>query len=136
VVADHFMSCGPARPHEVGRLRREVAGYVEKLRAPESVVEDVRAAVSEALTNVVLHAYVGRAPGIMFVEAWCDADDLMVRICDDGRGLVPRLDSPGLGVGVSVMASVADDFSVANRDGAPGTIVSLRFSLAGQSEAA
>jgi hypothetical protein len=28
------------------------------------------------------------------------------------------------------MASVADDFRIANRDGAPGTIVSLPFSLA------
>jgi anti-sigma regulatory factor (Ser/Thr protein kinase) len=106
------------------------------LGAPESVVDDVRSAVSEALANAVLHAYVGRAPGIMLVEAWCDADDLIVRVCDEGRGLVPRLDSPGLGVGISLMASMVDDFSVTNRDGTPGTIVSLRFSLAGQSEAA
>lgn len=130
------MSCGLAQPDEVGRLRREVAGYVEKLGAPESVVDGVRSAVSEALANVVLHAYVGRDPGIMIAEAWCDADHLLVRVCDEGHGLVPRVDSPGLGVGISLMASMADDFSVANRDGAPGTIVSLRFSLAGQSEAA
>ena len=136
VIADRFMSQGPARPQEVGRLRREVAGYAQKLGAPESVVDGVRLAVSEALANVVLHAYVGRAPGIMSVEAWSDADDLMVRVCDEGRGLVPRVDSPGLGVGIPLMASVVDDFSVANRDGTPGTIVSLRLSLAGQSEAA
>jgi serine/threonine-protein kinase RsbW len=130
------MSCGLAQPDEVGRLRREVAGYVENLGAPESVVDGVRLAVSEALANVVLHAYVGRDPGIMIAEVWCDADHLLVRVCDEGRGLVPRVDSPGLGVGISLMASMADDFRVANRDGTPGTIVSLRFSLAGQSEAA
>ena len=136
MVADRFTSSGLARPDEVGRLRREVAGYVQKLGAPESVVDGVRSAVSEALSNVVLHAYVGRDPGIMIAEAWCDADHLRVRVCDEGRGLVPRVDSPGLGVGLSLMASMADDFSVANRDGTPGTIVSLRFSLVGQSEAA
>jgi len=129
------MSCGLARPDEVGRLRREIAGYVEELGAPEPVVAGVRLAVSEALTNVVMHAYLGRDPGIMIAEAWCEADHLSVRVCDEGRGLVPRVDSPGLGVGISLMASMADDFSVANRDGTPGTIVSLRFSLDSQSEA-
>ena len=129
------MSCGLARPDEVRRLRREVAGYVEVLGAPEPVLEGVRLAVSEALANVVLHAYVGRDPGIMIAEAWCDADHLLVRVCDEGRGLVPRVDSPGLGVGISLMASMSDDFNVTNRDGKPGTIVSLRFSLADQSEA-
>jgi serine/threonine-protein kinase RsbW len=135
VVANRFTSRGLARPDEVGRLRREVAGYVEELGAPEPVVAGVRLAVSEALTNVVLHAYVGRDPGIVIADAWCEADHLLVRVCDEGHGLVPRLDSPGLGVGISLMASMADDFSVANRDGTPGTIVSLRFSLDGQSEA-
>jgi serine/threonine-protein kinase RsbW len=136
VVADRFMSCGPAQPDEIGRLRRDVAGYVEELGAPEPVIDSVRLAVSEALANVVLHAYGGRDPGVMIAEAWCEADRLLVRVCDEGCGLVPRVDSPGLGVGISLMASMADDFSVANRDGTPGTIVSLRFSLDGQSEAA
>ena len=128
------MSCGLARPDEVRRLRREVAGYVEELGATEPVVEGVRLAVSEALSNAVLHAYVGRDPGIMSAEVWSDGDDLLVRVCDEGQGLVPRIDSPGLGVGISLMASMADDFSVANRDDTPGTIVSLRFSLAGVPE--
>lgn len=136
MVADRFTSCALARPDEVGRLRREIAGYVENMGAPESVVDEVRVAVSEALANVVLHAYVGRAPGPMSVEAWRDGDDLLVRISDEGHGLVPRVDSPGLGVGISVMASMVDDFSVANRDGTAGTVVSLRLSLAGRTEAA
>ncbi|MBV8218225.1 MAG: ATP-binding protein, partial [Solirubrobacterales bacterium] len=128
--------CGLARPDEVGRLRRKLAGYVEKMEVPESVVEDVRVALSEALANVVLHAYVGRAPGPIIVVAWRDGDDLLMRICDEGRGLVPRVDSPGLGVGISLMASMVDDFSVANREGTDGTMVSLRLSLAGRTEAA
>lgn len=67
----------------------------------------------------------------MTVQAWLDEEEhLTVRVLDDGRGLVPRLDSPGLGLGLGVMAQMADDFRVANREGRPGTIVSLRFSLA------
>lgn len=130
------MSCGRARPDEVARLQHEVVAYIKELGAPEPVVDGVRLAVSEALTNVVLHAYLGRNPGTMIAEAWRDADHLLVRVCDEGHGLVPRADSPGLGVGIPLMASMADDFRIANRDGIPGTIVSLRFSLAGQSGAA
>lgn len=129
---DRFVSCGMARPDEVARLRHAVVAYVEELGAPEPVIDGVRLTVSEALTNVVLHAYLGRDPGPMVAEAWCDADHLLVRVCDEGQGLVPRVDSPGLGVGIAVMASVADDFRIGNRDGTAGTVVSLRFSLAGQ----
>jgi len=87
------MSCGMARPDEVARLRHEVVAYVEELRAPEPVTDGVRLAVSEALTNVVLHAYLGRDPGPAVAEAWFDADHLLVRVCDEGQGLVPRVDS-------------------------------------------
>jgi anti-sigma regulatory factor (Ser/Thr protein kinase) len=116
------------------RLRHEVAAYVKELGAPEHVVDGVRLAVSEALTNVVLHAYLESDPGMMVAEAWCEADHLLVQVCDEGQGLVPRADSPGLGVGVPLMASVADDFRVANRDGIPGTVVWLPLSLADRAE--
>lgn len=101
-------------------MRRELASYLEQLGAPESVVEDVRVVGSEAPANVVLHADVERTPGIMAAEAWRDADDLVVRVYDEGRGLVPRLDSPGLGVGIPVMAGMVDDFSVAIVTARPG----------------
>lgn len=87
--------------------------------------------VSEALTNVVMHAYLGIEPGDMIVQAWIDPPSYFtVRVLDEGRGLVPRADSPGLGLGLGLMAQMADDFRIANRDGTPGTTVSLRFSLA------
>jgi len=119
-----------ADPQAVGELRREVAAYATQLGAGDAVREAVMLAVSEALTNVVVHAYVDRDPGPMIVEAWPDEDGhLRVLICDEGRGMVPRTDSPGLGVGLTIMAQTADEVRVANRHDAPGGIVSLRFSL-------
>jgi len=50
-------------------------------------------------------------------------------VLDEGHGLIPRADSPGMGLGLGLMAQMADDFRVANREGTPGTSVSLRFSL-------
>ena len=130
VVDDWFERRGVARSTAIAQLRREVTNYAESLGAPGEVLYNLRLAVSEALTNVVMHAYAGRSPGDMIVEAWCDdGESLVVRVCDDGHGLIPRTDSPGLGVGIGLMASMADEFVIANREGRPGTIVSMRFSL-------
>lgn len=112
-------------------MRTAVWRHALALGASSEIGDAVRLAVGEALTNVVMHAYVGREAGKMTVEAWLDADDhLTVRVLDEGHGLIPRTDSPGLGLGMGVMAQMSDDFRVANREGTPGTSVSLRFSLA------
>lgn len=98
--------------------------------------QSIRLAVGEALTNVVMHAYVGGQPGMMLVRAWVDEDEhFNVQILDEGHGLIPRADSPGLGLGLGLMAQMSDDFRVANREGKPGTTVSLRFALANSESA-
>ena len=62
-----------------------------------------RVAVSEAVTNAVVHAYVDApAPGEVEVFAKRDPDDgLEVHVSDEGRGMMPRRDSPGIGVGLA-----------------------------------
>jgi serine/threonine-protein kinase RsbW len=129
MAGERFVSRAPALANEATKLRHAVVAYASELGAPESVVQAVRLAVSEALTNAVVHAYVGREPGSMIAEAWCDKRHLVVRIYDEGRGLIPRTNSPGLGVGTPLMASMSDDLRIDNREGTRGTIVSLRFSL-------
>jgi serine/threonine-protein kinase RsbW/stage II sporulation protein AB (anti-sigma F factor) len=119
----------PARPDAIGELRRAVVDYARGAGADTEVVQSVRLAVSEALTNVAMHAYRGRSEGDMLAEAWTDDHHLVVRVSDDGLGLVPRTDSPGMGIGLAVMAQAADEFTIANRVGAPGTLVELRFAL-------
>lgn len=120
----------PARPEEIAPLRTAVWQHALDMGASESVGDAVRVAVSEAITNAVLHAYVGGPPGNVTVDAWLEgADHLAVRVLDEGHGLVPRTDSPGLGLGMGLMAQMADDFRVANREGTPGTTVLLRFLL-------
>lgn len=119
----------PARPESIGELRRAVVDYAGRSGAGQLVLQAVRLAVSEALTNVVMHAYRDRPPGEMVAEAWTEDGNLMVRVCDDGAGLVPRPDSPGMGIGLAVMAQSADEFAISNREGVPGTLVALRFAL-------
>jgi serine/threonine-protein kinase RsbW/stage II sporulation protein AB (anti-sigma F factor) len=127
---DRFYLQAPARADELAALRTAVWRHALALGAKAEVGQAIRLAVGEALTNVVMHAYVGREPGRMVVEAWREEGHLAVRVHDEGHGLIPRADSPGLGLGLGLMAQMADDFRVANREGQPGTTVSLRFALA------
>jgi anti-sigma regulatory factor (Ser/Thr protein kinase) len=89
---------------------------------------DVALAVSEAVTNAIIHAYVGApAPGeVEVVARRIEGDGLQVDVCDEGRGMTPRLDSPGLGVGLAVVASVARHVEIQARP-AGGTRVFMVF---------
>lgn len=129
---DRYQARAHAHSGAIAELRGGVVAYAKSIGADPDVREAVRLAVSEAVTNVVMHAYQGMEQGDVLIEAWTTAEgDLCVRVLDEGRGLIPRTDSPGLGVGFGVMAQMADEFRVATRESAPGTQVSLRFVLAG-----
>lgn len=131
LTSERFSRQALARPEELAPLRTAIWRHALALGASAEVGDAIRLAVGEALTNVVMHAYLGTEPGTMSVQAWIDDHDYFtVRVFDEGRGLVPRADSPGLGLGIGLMAQMSDDFRIANRDGRPGTTVSLRFALA------
>jgi anti-sigma regulatory factor (Ser/Thr protein kinase) len=128
---ERLMRAESATADAVGQLRQAVVDYAKSVGASEATSDAVRLTVSEALTNVVVHAYEGRDPGPMIVEACPNGGgNLLVFVCDEGTGPMPRVDAPGLGLGLGLMAQIADGFAIENRE-PRGTIVSLRFSLAG-----
>lgn len=130
VVGPRFHRRTLAEPEAVGTLRSELVVFAEQEGASDEVREAIRLAASEALTNAVVHAYREHEDGVMGVEAWQDdAQRLVVRICDEGSGLMPRPGTSGMGLGLGLMAQLADDFRIANREGSPGTVVSMRFAL-------
>lgn len=122
----------PARAEAIAGLRHQIAAYAQEAGAGDELADSIRLAVTEALSNVVVHAYVDRDGGDMMLEAWRDDDaHLVIVVRDEGVGLVPRTaESPGLGLGLLLMAQMADGFTVSNREGMPGTVVELRFALA------
>ena len=120
----------PAQPPQVAVIRRAVSNLARGLGADTATLIRLELALSEAATNVVLHAY--RAPatgGDIHVTAYAGHGVFDVRVRDDGNGMAPRPDSPGMGLGLSLMASESDHFEVHSVDGG-GTEVLLRFELA------
>src|SRR4051794_26485303 len=116
----------PAEPLAIRALRREVAEFALTVGVDPQRVDDLQLAVTEALTNAVRHAYAGRAPGPVAVRVEADGDRFTVTVMDEGGGLRPRPDSPGLGLGLPLMSRLADSLEFLDRPGG-GTEVRLAF---------
>ncbi len=119
----------PAVPEAVPELRGALVEFACRAGASAFVLDQIRLAVSEAVTNVVIHAYVGAAhPGPVRVDAHVEDATVNVIVADEGRGMVPRPDSPGLGMGLALIAHAADNLDV--HDGDPiGTQLRMTFAL-------
>ena len=114
----------PGTPLGVRTLRREMAGIAAECGMSADAIADVKLAVTEAATNAVMHAYADTA-GELTVTATARDGELAIVIGDTGPGLVERDDSPGLGVGLSVIASVARRLRIVSAPG--GTQVHMTF---------
>jgi anti-sigma regulatory factor (Ser/Thr protein kinase) len=117
----------PAVPESVAPMRHAVVDFAACNGASDWELEGIALAVCEALTNVVVHAYVGRAaPGVLTVQAWMHGECLHVVVGDEGIGMRRRTDSPGLGHGLPVIYRIAEDVEIDYR----GSGVRLRMTFA------
>jgi len=118
----------PARAENVAVIRHAFGGFAEALSVDEQTLADIKLAVTEACTNVVIHAYEDGEFGNLEVDASIDDDRLTVVIRDNGRGIVPRPDSPGLGLGLPLIATLAESLEL-GKDPADHTEVRMTFRL-------
>ncbi len=113
----------PAEPRSVSAIRSAIVELARDCGMADGDVADVRLAVSEAATNAIVHG--SRDGGEIRLEAHVTSDELLVSISDDGSGMKPRPDSPGLGLGLPTIATVASRVEVIS-EGA-GTEVRIAF---------
>jgi anti-sigma regulatory factor (Ser/Thr protein kinase) len=60
----------PAVPASLRLLRQTVAEWLAAANWPDTEVEDIKLAVSEAVANVIDHAYLDHDPGPVHLHAW------------------------------------------------------------------
>jgi stage II sporulation protein AB (anti-sigma F factor) len=123
------LSCVPSN---VGVARIAVATFAASLDFTVPDIEELKVAVSEAVSNCVLHAYPD-GQGDVTVEAYPEGDSLVILVEDRGVG-IPDLDKarePGyttapdhMGLGLSFMESFTDELSISSTKGA-GTKVRM-----------
>jgi serine/threonine-protein kinase RsbW len=101
----------PARAENVAVARHAIGGLGDVIDVPDQTLADVKLAVTEACTNVVVHAYPS-GDGPMGVRATVNDDLLRIVIIDRGRGILPRADSPGLGLGLPLIATLAESLEL------------------------
>ena len=118
-----------AVPETVPTARHSVMDHLRQASTPDPPLTDIGLAVSEAVTNVVNHAYRDiPEPGPVRVRVEVHSEDIQLTVEDDGLGMVPRPDSPGLGLGMPLIATVSSRFDVSSGDSG-GTRLCVWFPL-------
>jgi anti-sigma regulatory factor (Ser/Thr protein kinase) len=119
----------PAVAASVAEARAAVTAFAQAAGATADALAAVSLAVSEAVTNAVLHAYLDRdTPGTVEVRAHSEDEKVVVVVADEGRGMLPRTDSPGLGLGLPLIAQMTQSLEVHDRQGG-GTEIRMSFAL-------
>ena len=119
--------------------RSAVAAFVAQLDPTIGELNDIRTAVSEAVTNCVVHAYRDSIGKISMNVKLTSDNSVIVRIHDSGCGIEDvkqamtplYTTAPGddrAGLGFAVMQSFTDKVSVRSKKGC-GTTVTLRKNL-------
>jgi len=129
-VTNTFDRSYEATPESVGRVRADISAFAAAHGVEATRVDDIRLAVSEAVTNAVMHGY-RDASGTVHVRATHEDGSLSISIRDFGCGMRPRpigTGHTGMGLGLALIGRLVSEMSVAPQAG-DGTDVRMRFDL-------
>jgi stage II sporulation protein AB (anti-sigma F factor) len=121
-------------PVNEGFARMTVGAFMSLINPTLEELSDVKTAVSEAVTNAVIHGY-GKNPGIIELKAKIDGSKLYISVRDWGGGIediklameplfTTKPDEDRSGMGFAFMEAFMDGVSVESEIG-QGTTVSM-----------
>jgi serine/threonine-protein kinase RsbW len=122
-----------ALPGSAADARQAVRTWAGKLRLATQERNDLLLAVSEAVSNVIRHAYPApeSEPASFRLAAAVSGDRLEVVVTDEGVGLGGSSANPGLGMGLSLLGTLAETLLlVGPPERSKGLEVRMRFALA------
>ena len=132
-MKDEIKLVMPSRSANEGFARVAVAAFVARLDPTIEELNDIKTAVSEAVTNCIVHAYKEKI-GNIYITAIIDGDNVKIRIRDRGCGIPdveqamePLFTTGGeerAGLGLAVMESFTDKLKVRSSVG-KGTTVTM-----------
>ena len=127
-----------SRPENEGLARVTVAAFCTQMNPTLEEVADLKTAVSEAVTNCILHAYEGT---VQKIEVCCrmQEETLWVDVIDQGVGIsdIPKAMEPLFttkpekdrsGMGFTFMEAFMDEVTVESQVG-KGTIVHMKKTI-------
>lgn len=124
---DYMELCFPALSENESFGRAVVAAFAARKNPTVDMLSDIKTAVSEAITNAIVHGYGGQ-DGVIRLKAWLDGDTLHISVSDDGVGIadVGKAMEPFFttcpegersGIGFTMMQSFMDGVSVQSAPG-------------------
>ena len=127
----------PVERASVRTARHAVEELCGRLHVPLHVRANLRLAVTEACANVVLHAYPTPQAGEFEVEARAvPGESVEVIVRDYGGGMGRESESPGAGLGLSLIGTLTTHHEIRPAAQAGGTEVVMTFSLTTEHDAA
>lgn len=116
----------PVGPSAVSQLRRRAAEFASTAGASDELTQAIALAVSETVTNAVVHAY-DENGGQVRLSCRFDGERFIVEVADDGAGIGTRHSSPGIGHGLALVGALAQTLDIAPASGGRGTVVTMVF---------
>ncbi|HHT83370.1 MAG: anti-sigma F factor [Christensenellales bacterium] len=124
-----------ARPQNESFARSVVGAFCVCCNPTVDVINDIKTAISEAVTNCIVHGYENQKNGEILIEATIADNTLKVKISDYGKGIVnipqaledfytTREDEDRSGLGFTIMKSFMDSLEVESSLGC-GTTVTM-----------
>jgi len=134
-MADNFVNIELATtPENVGLARIIVAGFIAPLNPSIDEISDIKTAISEAVTNAIIHGYDNGKCGTVQVRMVSEGRKITIEICDNGIGIenieavreplfTTKPDMERSGLGFTVMENFMDTIEITSAPGAGTTIV-------------
>lgn len=117
----------PAKSQNESFARSVVAGFFSQLNPTIEQLDDVKTAVSEAVTNCIVHGYEGSQQGDIEIQCNLSDNAIHIEVTDFGKGIpdVEKAMTPFFttiktgersGMGFTVMQAFCDEVSVTSHD--------------------
>jgi stage II sporulation protein AB (anti-sigma F factor) len=129
IMSDNKMSIEfVSKSQNEGFARVAVAAFVAQLDPTIDEINDVKTAVSEAVTNSIIHGYDNKEDELIRIEAEINENEITIVIIDQGSGIedieqameplyTSRPDIERSGMGFTVMETFMDELKVESEKG-------------------
>jgi anti-sigma regulatory factor (Ser/Thr protein kinase) len=116
-----------ATPRRLSEVRHRLAAWLRANDIGEPLADDIVLVVNEACSNSVEHAYRGKDPGRMRVEAEVRDGDVRICVTDSGSWKTPPTDPGTRGRGLLLIRKVSDQVDVTGTDDGTSVVMSFRL---------
>ena len=130
-----------AKAENEALARMVISAFLVRVNPTMNIISEIRTAVSEAVTNAIVHAYAEKEGGVVSMRADLDSHRLKIEIEDHGCGIADiqqamtpfytsQPEKERSGMGFSLMQSFMDGVQVRSSLGG-GTLVTMTKLLGG-----